>query len=501
VTPGAPHALGSGGTLRGVPAGLRSSPRRLVALSLALCALLARSATAGGAPTPPGPPESGPGSPQTAFPAASEDVIDNPVDPKRKIHVFRPKGDRLPERLPVALFAHGFGAPNADPYRTWLDRMARQGVLVVFPVYPGLEPQEKPTRYDVLYAGFEAGLAWLDGQPGPKPDRTRAGFVGHSFGGGAVGAVAARAAARGIGSKAMWIEAWAPWYDLDKEAWASIPSHAVLLEGVFADDKTCDRATAADQYARATTIPADRKAYVLFRTDAHGSPKLEAGHLAPLTRLRRDVVDALDTRGTWRLDDALRTFALTGSQDAAAIAFGRGNDPAPLGTWSDGVPVTPPVFGVPEKVEADARVFWPAGGPREAFGRNLGRAEPLCTLPLPPPEIAPASKLPYAERVERAVPDAWPAAISAAAKDGPLLVLVAAADPSETALMVAKAAETLKTRGVRFLSLAPEDPLAVALAPAELPSVLLLGKGGGSPRLWREGEEPHLAAALLDLTK
>ena len=476
----------------------RSRGATVVLLALWVGVLPARA----DAPTPPGPPTAGPGSPRTAFPAAAEEVIDNPIQPGKKVHLFRPLGEGVPERAPVVCFAHGFGAPDPEPYRAWLERMARQGVLVVYPVYPGLDPQEKPTRYDVLFAGFLAGLDALEKGPGPKPDRTRAGFVGHSFGGGAVGALAARAAARGIGAKAMWIEAWAPWYDLDKEAWASIPAHAVLLEGVFADDRTCDRSIAAQQWERATTIPKEHRAYVLFHSDAHGEPRLAAGHLAPLTNLGpRGTVDALDTRGTWRLDDALRAFALTGAPEAGDVAFGRAKDPAPLGTWSDGVPVAAPEFGVPDKVEANARVQWPAGGVREAFGRGLGHAEPLCTLPLPPPTIAPASKLPYAERVEHAPPAAWPDAIEAAAKEVPLLVVVAAKEPSETALMVAKASETLKARGVRVMSLSPEDPVAQALAPSELPSVLLLAKGAGAPRLWREGEEPWLVEALLDLTK
>ena len=486
-------------------ASVRPLPRfrpRGVAAGLALALVLWARPAAAGVPTPPGPPASGPGSERTLFREAAEEVIDNPVQPQRKVHLFRPLGEGLPERAPVVCFAHGFGAPDAEPYRTWLERMARQGVLVVYPVYPGLEPQEKPTRYDVLFGGFLAGLEAFEKGPGPKPDRTRAGFIGHSFGGGAVAALAARAAARGIGSKAMWIEAWAPWYDLDRDAWASIPSHAVLLEGVFDDDKVCDRAIAAQQYERATTISKDRKTYVLFHSDAHGDPKLVAGHLAPLTGLGvRSTVDALDTRGTWRLDDALRTFALTGAADAADVAFGRTKDPAPLGAWSDGVPVTPPEFGVPEKVEASARVQWPAGGVREAFGRGLGHAEPLCSLPLPPPTIAPASKLPFAERVEHTPPSSWPPEVEAAAKEAPVLVVVAAKEPSETALMVGKAVETLRARGVRVMSLSPEDAVAKALAPKELPSVLLLPKGGGSPRLWREGEEPWLVEALLDLTK
>jgi hypothetical protein len=125
-------------------------------------------------------------------------------------------------------------------------------------------------------------------------------------------------------------------------------------------------------------------------------------------------------------------------------------------------------------------------------------------MPLPSPDVAPASKLPYSERVERALPEGgWPAEVAAAAKESAVLVVVVASeDPGPTGAAVAKIGDTLKARGVRVLTVPPDGAIGKALAPAALPSVLLLPKGGeGAPRLWREGEEPHLAEALLELTR
>src|SRR5207244_1597929 len=83
------------------------------------------------------------------------------------------------------------------------------------------------------------------------------------------------------------------------------------------DDRVCDPSTAASFVKSATTVPAAQKSIVMFVSDAHGKPALKADHMTPLTWMG---VDALDTWGTWRLDDALRAYALTGSREARAPA-------------------------------------------------------------------------------------------------------------------------------------------------------------------------------------
>src|SRR5690606_30085580 len=134
---------------------------------------------------PPAPPTTGPGSPATSFPSVRHDVLDGPLEAERRVHLFRPQGPSLPATAPVALFAHGFGALGPTGYEAWLEHVAKQGVLVVFPVYPALDLPGGHTRYDALWAGFEEALRVLGRGDGPKPDLARMGFLGHSFGGGA----------------------------------------------------------------------------------------------------------------------------------------------------------------------------------------------------------------------------------------------------------------------------------------------------------------------------
>ncbi len=464
-------------------------------LALAVLAVGPRAGRAEDVPVaPPAPPASGPGSLATPFPTAHHESFDGPLAAERKVHVYVPDGPVRPATAPVVLFAHGFGASGPVGYETWLEHIAKQGVIVVFPVYPALDLPGGATRYDALWAGFEAALERLERRDGPKPDRTRMGFLGHSFGGGAAPALAARAAARGYGSKALWIECFAPWYDLDRKAWTVLPPHALLVTVGYAEDDVCDLSIAHGFLRLASTIPAERKAFFCFRSDRHGTPDLKAGHLAPLSTPR---VDAFDTRGTWRLDDALRTYALTGDERARTLALSASPEALSLGTWSDGTPVVP-LLAAPEPPPPGLHLrgpSWRPGGKREEAMRTLLAAEAYSGLPLPSPDLAKASRLGAAERFLGEVPE-LPGRLLEAAKAGPVLVVadVPANAPEAAVLSKLSAAGTL-----RIVPLLPaEEDLVDAFARAKTRSGLLLSKGG-TPLLWKPLADPAFPAAVEDL--
>ncbi len=477
--------------------------RRLPPIITVLLALVGTpAARADGPPVlPPGPPVSGPGSPATSFASVRHEVIHGPLASERKVHLVRPDGPNLPATAPVVLFAHGFGAPGPAGYVAWLEHVAKQGVLVVFPVYPALDLPGGHTRYDALWAGFEEALRVFGKGDGPKPDLSRLGFVGHSFGGGAAPALAARAVARGWGGKALWIECFAPWYDLDRAAWAQLPPHALLVTVGYAEDDVCDQGIAAGFLPLATTIPDERKAFFCFRSDAHGTPALKAGHLAPLST---PALDAFDTHGAWRIDDALRAYALTGDEKIGRLALSRAPETLSLGHWSDGTPVVP-LATEPEAPPPGLRLrgpSWRMGGKREEAMRTLLSAEAYSGLPLPPPELVPASRLGPAERFVAAVP-AIPPRLLEMAKGGAVLVVgtVPAGSPEAAVLarLTAWAAKTTEYAVLRVVPVeAAETDLARALARGKAPTALLVAHDG-TPLLWKPLADPGFVAAVLDL--
>lgn len=491
---------GSGGGTAGIVARMRACRPSLAAALLASLALGLVSLRAAAAPptvAPPPAPETGFGATPTAFSAVERGSTPNPLDGDLLVHWVRPAGVPSGRMLPAVVFLHGFGAPSADPYAKWLEHIARQGVHVVYPVYPALESRGGRSRYDSMWAGVEAGLAAVATGSAPV-DLARFGVVGHSFGGGAAPAIAARAAARGYGRLAMWIACFAPWYDLDRAAWSALPKSAVFLAVAYEDDAVCDPAIAASFHTLATTLPPERKGFLCFRSDDHGRPALEANHLAPLTI---HGVDALDTRGCWRLEDALRAYALTGDPDARQVALAGGAEETGLGAWSDGTAVRPAVTSWPLP-EAQRRRFsirsWRLGGKQEELMRKLLAPEGYSSLPLPAPELAVASRLSVSERLVASPPAApWPPPVAAALAKGPVLVL-----PPGDALSDHDRVSTLEAAGVRIVRFPPDSTteLGRALAKQPAPTAMFLARDG-TVRLWKPVDDPHLFAALRELAR
>ncbi len=440
---------------------------------------------------PPPPPVAGPGSPATPFAAVTEEVIENASVPGKKVHVFRPTGAGVPAKAPVVLFLHGFGATGPAPYRLWLEHMARRGCIVVYPVYAGLEVPGPTSRYDTMWAGFETGLRLLStpSAGAPAPDLGRMGVVGHSFGGGAAPAMAARAAARGYGANGMYVECWAPWFDLDRAAWASIPAHAYLLVAGFGGDAVCDPLMGEVCPARAVNVPAGHKAFRFLRSDDHGRPALAANHLTPLAEKE---ADALDTHGVWRLDDALADFVFGGAKAEGSLVFTTTPEALSLGTWSDGTPVAPLLDAVPADEPGKTRRVrstWREGGGAEKGFRRLLENEAYSALPLPPPALAPASRLPRAERFLAAPPETLPVT----SPDQPTLFLGVGASPAEDAIARWKAAGLVVVTPTRG-----PDELLEKLVKDGHPTALLVDKDR-VPLLWKRADDPHLEAAVLDV--
>ena len=78
------------------------------------------------------------------------------------------------------------------------------------------------------------------------------------------------------------------------------------------------------------------KRYWWQRTDTHGAPDLDADHFQPSEAA--GYIDALDTRGAWRIADEMIACAFTGASC--------GGGGVSQGAWSDGTPVTPLILAI-----------------------------------------------------------------------------------------------------------------------------------------------------------
>jgi acetyl esterase/lipase len=439
-------------------------------LLLAVLASLAPHALAADAPA-------APAFGEDPLPAVALDVgrVANPIVASEAVHWFRPAVAREPLR--VVVFLHGFGAQGPEPYLAWLEHLARRGAIVVFPTYPAFEVRTEHTKYDVMWAGFEAGLAAATAQTGVRADLARLTVVGHSFGGGAVNAIAARAQARGYGSKALALAPFAPWYDLDVAAWESIPPHAHLLAVAYADDCTCDPQIAAALVEAATTIPSSRKALRVFHSDDRRRPRLSADHLAPTTRR----LDALD-RGGWRALDAL-IAAAEGDERGRAVAFGTDEAALAVGTFTDGTPIRPATPTWTAVEGAPVVCAWRCDATQAALMRRLLQPQAWSTLPLPPPDRVDYTKLPASERfLKRPTSDM----ASKPVVGEPLLKVVAR---TGAPTLPVDARERLESAGIGIFQMSDGGEQGTAF----------LQDANGKVVLWRRADDPHLVDAAIAL--
>jgi acetyl esterase/lipase len=295
-------------------------------------------------PTQPGPPVVGPGSDDTPFPAArAKKYGPDPGgfwlwEPTTGLAADAPVA---PGPFPVILYVDGCcqgDYPNPPSVEPWLTHLARQGYVIVSPVYRATSAL---TDVPALLREALDELA----RPGhPKIDLTRFAVAGYSFGGVPAVVNAATADAAGLPvPDALFV--MAPCFDGSAQLGASagstcqvVPPDAVLPQGLkaveltFGEDFRVGRDMPMQVWGTLAALPAADRDFVVMSSDGHGMPPVMARHETPV-----DAVDAADWYGIWKLSDAL--FACTFEGEWCEFALGNTAGQRFMGTWSDGVPV------------------------------------------------------------------------------------------------------------------------------------------------------------------
>lgn len=220
--------------------------------------------------------------------------------------VFLPESENS---MPIVFFAHGFGAVNSDLYTGLISHIASKGFIVVYPSTPVLG-SSNPERYEVLFSGYVKAVSEL----GEKADITRVGFIGHSFGGGAVPYLAYKGVVeKGWGANGSFIYAMAPWYsfELSSEMLASMPNNSVLLQQVYADDVTNDHRMAIDIYDHFGSKNTN-KYFHYISSVSYGDEVILAEHNAP----SNDSHEVLRKGAVYNVFDALADLAFNGTDHA-----------------------------------------------------------------------------------------------------------------------------------------------------------------------------------------
>ena len=240
-----------------------------------------------------------------------------------------------PKSAPLVIFLHGWTAMTPDTYRGWVNHLAKRGNIVVYPRYQAKLLSPATEFFPNTVVAVRDALAVL-AQPGHvKPDLERVALVGHSAGGVQTANYAVLAALEKLpAAKAVMIVEPGQGKNggfkiIAMEDCEKFPATLKLIVMIGDADgmvgEGCARTIWRD------TGHVRERAFVTLRSDAHGTPVLNANHIAPIS-WNRAATDALDWLGLWRTFDALMDAAFSGKPLAVD---------ASMGAWSDGVPVTP----------------------------------------------------------------------------------------------------------------------------------------------------------------
>jgi hypothetical protein len=271
------------------------------------------------------------------------DSFENPISKTHRIYTFVPVKAPRDLASPVILFCHGLGSAGPSEYRLLINHIVSRGNIVIYPEFPvlGVQARREERKYSVLSRGFSAGIARL----GASADTTRIGVVGHSFGGGAVPAIAWKTIFKNRwGSRGLFLYIMAPWYsfEIEPEQLESFPDSIPLIVQTFAEDQVNDTRMAVDLFDN-IGIASENKNFIVVQGDKRFECVLSANHATPTGSLDSErCVDALDYYGVYRLIDALAATAFFHDPNGRHIALGHGNpDQRFMGRWPDGVPVSP----------------------------------------------------------------------------------------------------------------------------------------------------------------
>lgn len=384
--------------------------RRLLTMLLLLGSCLVAPVAV--AATPPKQPGQGPGGSDYKI---SEVVKRGTGTASSGTYVFH--GSDTPSAArPVVVFFHSWGAVNPSLYGGFIDHLARNGYLVLFPRFQEVNRSRPADATALSETLIQNALTELAADAAAKPDLKRVAFIGHS-----AGMPIALNVASGVGDSKLpapkLIFGLMPGGIASNEKERGImlrdlsaidPSTLLITMSGDREHLPIDRA-ARRLLEAASGVPANRKLFMRTSSDDHGYPPLTATIASPgspkadydasaiklppdpprdpkqkntwrwsadmslsgpqtiLTQqLGNNGTDTLDYLAYWRTFEIAADAAFAG-KDAAALT--RDSKFVDMGNWSDGWPVKRLSAQMP-KVEGQEKQ--PDTGPR----RRLNFAPP-----------------------------------------------------------------------------------------------------------------------------
>jgi Secretion system C-terminal sorting domain len=244
--------------------------------------------------------------------------FENPNFANHDIKIYHPQDITTP--VPTIFYSHAYGGTDPDNIIGVLEFIAKKGYAVVFIPYQTLATVTVPERYANLIAGFRKAATDY-----PEIiDTTKAGFLGHSFGGAASFGISHELfAVDGWGANGRFVYALAQWYayNLEPDDLTSFPSNTKVLVEILDNDESNDHRMAIDIFNH-ITVAAAEKDFLLVPSSTVNGYTYSAEHNMPNTAA---AFDALDYYAYYRLLDALIDYSFNGNTAGKDVALGHGS--------------------------------------------------------------------------------------------------------------------------------------------------------------------------------
>ena len=333
------------------------------------------------AATPPGQPKDGAGGAGDKQAAVTKRALGRA---SAATFAFYAAGPAPSSGRPVAVFLHGWGAVNPQSYGAWIDHLARNGYLVLFPRFQEVNRTKPADASAIAGRLVKAALDELATDADAKPDTSRVALIGHLAGVPIAMNLAAEAASLGLpapklvfGTMPGGIASGPKARGITLTDLSAVPASTLIVTVIGDRDARAADAAARRLLREADKVPAERKLFVRALSDDHGFPALTATLAAPAgveaaydggaIKLPPEPKDAKPAPFKWSADmalsgeqqtlvsqinnartDTLDYLAFWKTFDLAAAAAFSGGDAAALKAnprfadmerWSDGWPV------------------------------------------------------------------------------------------------------------------------------------------------------------------
>lgn len=254
-------------------------------LAVAGFSLIAALSGAAFAAPPPGQPAEGPG----GIGDRSATIVKRGLGrANAATFAFYRNGPAPAEGRPVAILLHAWGAPNPQSYGGWIDHLARNGYLVLFPRFQEINRTRPADASAIAERQLKAAFADLAADADAKPDLKKVALIGHLAGAPVAANIAADAAEQGLPAPRLVFAIMPGGIASDARArgivlrdLSRIAPETLVVTMIGDRD-----ARAADLAARrllreSSGVPHERKLMMRALSDDHGFPALTATLSSP----------------------------------------------------------------------------------------------------------------------------------------------------------------------------------------------------------------------------